>query len=60
MSKFIRYPNGFIGSCNDKVAEVLAARPGHAIVRIRPDSEEAKRLAERVAAKKSAEEADNA
>jgi hypothetical protein len=36
MSKKIRYPNGFIGHVSDAAAEVLAQRPGHAIVLDRP------------------------
>jgi hypothetical protein len=36
MSKRIRFPNGYIGTVSDKVAEILATRPGHAIIRDRP------------------------
>jgi len=41
MSKKIRYPNGFVGVVSDRAAETLATRPGHAIVRERPDTPEA-------------------
>lgn len=30
--KRIRYPNGFEGTCSDKVAEILGKRPGHKIL----------------------------
>jgi hypothetical protein len=36
MSKRVRFPNGYIGTVSDKVAEILATRPGHAIIRDRP------------------------
>jgi hypothetical protein len=32
MSKKVRYPNGFVGVANDKVAEILEKRPGYKIV----------------------------
>lgn len=46
MSKRVRYPDGAVVVVSDEVAEILAARPGHAIVRTRPDSADAKREAE--------------
>jgi len=30
--KMIRYPNGKTGAASDKVAAILASRPGHSIV----------------------------
>lgn len=32
MSVLIKYPNGFVGTVSDKVAEILEKRPGHEIV----------------------------
>ena len=32
MAKLILYPNGKTGSVSDKVAEILAKRPGHKLV----------------------------
>ena len=32
MSKRIKYPNGFEGTCSDKVAEVLAKRKDYKIL----------------------------
>lgn len=32
MSKRVKMPNGTILDCSDKVAAILAARPGHALL----------------------------
>ena len=37
MSKYLRYPNGYVGVVSDAVAAILATRPGHAIIEPRPD-----------------------
>ena len=37
MSVQLRFPNGYIGTVSEGVAAILCTRPGHAIVRPKPD-----------------------
>jgi hypothetical protein len=35
--KYIQYPNGSTGAVSDKVADILAKRPGHKIITPAPE-----------------------
>ncbi len=42
MSVMIKYPNGYVGTVSDAVAEILEKRPGHEIVADAPKKSEKK------------------